>query len=66
MDNNENASGSRAATLLATGEVVTPEQFYQDSDGSNWGRRSTKRRRRRCKPAVRCPLGSGCIRSPDT
>ncbi|MEQ6219629.1 hypothetical protein ABMB44_13055 [Levilactobacillus brevis] len=37
MDNNENASGARAATLIATGEVVTPEQFYQDSDGSNWG-----------------------------
>ncbi|HFK4647370.1 hypothetical protein WCU37_14700 [Serratia marcescens] len=37
MDNNGNASVERAATLLATGEVVTPEQFYQDSDGSNWG-----------------------------
>lgn len=37
MDNNGNASVEHAATLLATGEVVTPEQFYQDSDGSNWG-----------------------------
>ncbi|MGQ6290962.1 hypothetical protein ACUNF7_20445 [Serratia sp. IR-2025] len=37
MDNYGNAAVERAATLLATGEVVTPEQFYQDSDGSNWG-----------------------------
>ncbi|CAI1066507.1 Uncharacterised protein [Serratia entomophila] len=36
MTNNGSYPTARSAAAMATGEVVTPEQYYQDSDGADW------------------------------